>query len=155
MEKYEYITKEESDSLQKLDLVLNFNVDNQNVGPAPYFRKVAGNFLRKWARENNQDLYEGGLRIYTTIDSKLQTYAEESVNEHMSELQKRFEEHWKGRNPWIDENWQEIKGFIESQSKLTDHYRKLVAKYGRGGDSVDIMMNLKRPMKIFTWEKGN
>ncbi len=153
MEKYEYITKEESDSLQKLDLVLNFNVDNQNVGPAPYFRKVAGNFLRRWAKENNQDLYEGGLRIYTTIDSKMQTYAEESVNEHMSELQKRFEEHWKGRNPWIDENWHEIKGFIQDQSKLTDHYRKLVGKYGRGADSVDIMMNLKRPMKIFTWEK--
>lgn len=152
MEKYEFITKEESDSLQASELVLDFNVDNQNVGPAPYFRKVAGNFLRRWARENNQDLYEGGLKIYTTIDSKMQVYAEEAVNEHMSQLQAHFNKHWEGRNPWIDENWQEIKGFIESQSILTEHYKKLVVQYGKNADSVDIMMNLKRPMKVFSWK---
>lgn len=153
MEKYDYISKATSDSLQATELVLNFNVENQNEGPAPYFRKVTGNFLRQWAKENNQDLYEGGLKIFTTVDSKMQEYAEQAVLEHMKELQKKFNEHWKGKNPWIDEEWKEIKNFIKDESRKTDHYRKLVQKYGRGADSIDIMMNLKRDMKIFTWEK--
>ncbi len=153
MEKYEFISKATSDSLQASELGLKFNVENQNEGPAPYFRKVTGNFLRRWARENNQDLYEGGLKIYTTIDSRMQELAEEAVTEHMKELQKKFNEHWKGRNPWIDEEWREMKGFIQDEAKKTDHYRKLVKRYGKGHDSVDIMMNLKKEMTIFSWEK--
>ncbi len=153
MEKYEFISKATSDSLQATELGLKFNVENQNEGPAPYFRKVTGNFLRRWAKENNQDLYEGGLKIYTTIDSRMQELAEDAVKEHMMELQKKFNEHWKGRNPWINEEWREIKGFIKDESKKTDHYRKLVRRYGKGHDSVDIMMNLKREMTVFSWEK--
>ncbi len=151
MLKYEYISQVESDSLQASELVLDYNEENHNEGVAPYFRKVAGNFLRKWAKENNQDLYEGGLKIYTTIDSRLQKYAEESVAEHMKPLQEKFDKVWKGRNPWVDEDFREIKGFIEREVKRTEHYRLLVNKYGKGADSVDIMMNHKRWMKLFTW----
>ncbi len=151
MLKYEYISQVESDSLQASELVLDYNEENHNEGVAPYFRKVAGNFLRKWAKENNQDLYEGGLKIYTTIDSRLQKYAEESVAEHMKPLQEKFDKVWKGRNPWVDEDFREIKGFIEREVKRTEHYRLLVNKYGKGADSVDIMMNHKRRMKLFTW----
>ena len=151
MLKYGYISQVESDSLQASELVLDYNEENHNEGVAPYFRKVAGNFLRKWAKENNQDLYEGGLKIYTTIDSRLQKYAEESVAEHMKPLQEKFDKVWKGRNPWVDEDFREIKGFIKREAKRTEHYRLFVKKYGKGADSVDIMMNLKKPTKLFTW----
>lgn len=151
MLKYEYISQVESDSLQASELVLDYNEENHNEGVAPYFRKVAGNFLRKWAKENNQDLYEGGLKIYTTIDSRLQKYAEESVAEHMKPLQAKFDKVWKGRNPWVDEDFREIKGFIEREARRTEHYRLLVKKFGKEDDSVDIMMNHKRPMRLFTW----
>ncbi len=152
MLKYGYISQIESDSLQATELILDYNEENHNEGIAPYFRKVAGNFLRKWAKENNQDLYEGGLKIYTTIDSRLQKYAEESVAEHMKALQAKFDKVWKGRNPWVDEDFREIKGFIERAAKKTEHYRLLVKKYGKGADSVDIMMNHKRPMRLFSWD---
>ncbi|MDN5204060.1 transglycosylase domain-containing protein [Fulvivirgaceae bacterium BMA10] len=151
MLKYDYISQNECDSLKALELGLNFRVENHNEGPAPYFRAEAQKFLKKWARENNQDLYEGGLKIYTSIDSRLQKLAEESVVEHMVELQEKFDEHWKGRNPWIDENWKEIKNFIEDEAKKAPRYRQLVNKYGRGSDSIDIVMNLPREMTVFSW----
>src|SRR5690606_41868579 len=63
-----------------------------------------------------------------------------------------FDRHWKGRNPWIDENRQEIKGFLESRIRLTDAYRTLAAKYGKDSDSLKYYLNVKRPMRVFTWD---
>lgn len=150
--KHNYIkTREQYDSLKALPIVLNYRVQNQNEGLATYFRSVIRDDLMEWCKENGYDLWESGLKIYTTIDSRAQTYAEQAVNEHMAALQKEFDTHWKGRNPWINEQWQEIKGFLNDRIKQTDAYKQLVAKYGAGHDSVNIMLNLKKPMRIFTW----
>ena len=82
----------------------------------------------------------------------MQRYAEEAMEESMKVQQKAFDAHWQGRNPWIDENWNEIKGYLKSEIKQTDTYRNLVAKYGAGDDSVNIMLNAKKRMTIFSWK---
>src|SRR5690606_29476213 len=103
MLKYELINKATFDSVKVLPIELDYNVANHNQGLATYFRSVVGNYLRRWSNEHGYDLYEGGLKIYTTIDSRMQKYAEEAVSAHMADIQKKFFEHWEGRNPWIDE----------------------------------------------------
>jgi penicillin-binding protein 1A len=145
-------TREEYDSVKQLPITLNFQVQNQNFGLATYFRSVIRDDLMRWCKENGYDLWESGLKIYTTIDSKLQQYAEDAMREHMAWLQNDFNEHWKGKNPWIDDQWREMKGFLESRIKQTNAYRELVNKYGEEHDSVKIMLNIKKPMTIFTWD---
>lgn len=151
--KAKYIpTQEEYDSLKQIPISLNFKVQNQNVGLATYFRRVLEPELMAWCEERGIDLWESGLKIYTTIDSRMQRYAEEAVVEHMALLQKDFNIHWQGRNPWLDDDWKEIKGFLQSRIKQTDTYKNLVARYGADSDSVKIMLNLKKPMRVFSWK---
>lgn len=151
--KAKYIaTQKEYDSLKQLPITLNFRVQNQNAGLATYFRRVLEPELIKWSKEHGIDLWESGLKIYTTIDSRMQRYAEEAVAEHMALLQKDFSAHWQGRNPWLDDDWKEIKGFLQSRIKQTPTYKNLVAKYGEGSDSIRIMLNTKKPMRVFSWK---
>lgn len=150
---YKINSREEYDSIAALPLELKFNIQNQNEGLATYFRSRITNYLMAFCRERNIDLWNSGLRIYTTIDSKLQKYAEEAMAEHMKPLQKQFDEEWKrvGSNPWVDDDRKEIKGFLESRIKRTEVYESLVEKYGEGSDSLKIMLRLKRPMTVFSW----
>ncbi len=145
-------TREAYDSIKALPIQLEYKVQNQNEGLATYFRSVIGPELMTWCRDHDIDLWESGLKIYTTIDSRMQRYAEEAVEEHMAQLQKDFSAHWQGRNPWLDDDWKEIKGFLQSRIKQTDTYKSLVAKYGEGSDSIKIMLNQRKPMRIFSWE---
>lgn len=150
--KHQYIkTKKESDSLKALPLQLNFSVQNANEGLAAYFRNVLGLELLSWCKVNNVDLYESGLKIHTTIDSRLQRFAEDAVAEHMSQLQKNFERDWGIRNPWVDDNNVEIKDFLTRKIKRTDTYKNLVLRYGKDSDSINIKLHEKRPMKVFSW----
>lgn len=151
--KAKYIpTQKEYDSLRQTSIALKFKVQNQNVGLATYFRRVLEPELMAWCEERGIDLWESGLKIYTTIDSRMQRYAEESVAEHMAQLQKDFSAHWQGRNPWLDDDWKEIKGFLQTRIKQTETYKNLVARYGEGSDSIKIMLNLKKPMRVFSWK---
>lgn len=149
---YKIKTRADYDSIIALPLDLKFNIQNQNEGLATYFRTVMSNYLMKFCGERGIDLWNSGLRIYTTIDSKLQKYAEEAMNEHMRPLQEQFNEEWKkqGRNPWVDDNGKEIPGFLNSRIKRTDTYKSLVERYGEGSDSLKILLNLKRPMTVYT-----
>jgi len=148
-----HLSEEDYDSLivSPIDMS-NYKVSNQNKGLATYFRSVIRADLMKWAKENNYDLWEDGLKIYTTIDSRMQQYAESAIENHMKELQKLFVDHWEGKNPWIDENGKEIKGFLKRRIKQTDHYRRLVKKHGEGADSINIILNTPRKMSVFSWE---
>ncbi len=145
-------TEEEYDSITALPIELNYRVENQNEGLATYFRTVIKQDLMKWCKEHGYDLEESGLKIYTTIDSRLQKYAEEAVSESMSKTQAEFNRVWKNRNPWIDDSKKEIKGFLESRIKQTEAYRYLVKKYGADSDSVKYYLNLKKPMRVFSWK---
>ncbi len=152
MVKYDFLSEEEFNSLKEKDIKLDYNVENQNIGMAPYFRTEAAKFLLKWARENGYDLYADGLKIYTTIDSRMQQYAEQAVEAHMRDRQKVFFEHWKGRNPWIDRNYKEIKNFPEQAIKRTSRYQKLYERFDGDEDSINYYLNKKIPMTVFGWD---
>ena len=149
---YKIRTREQYDSITALPIDLKYSVQNQNEGLATYFRTVMSNYLIGFCKERGIDLWNSGLRIYTTIDSKLQQYAEEAMEEHMKPLQKQFNEEWKkvGRNPWEDDNGREIRGFLESRIKRTTSYKALVEKYGEDSDSLKIALRIKRPMTVYT-----
>jgi penicillin-binding protein 1A len=146
-------TQEEYDSIAELPIELQFKVLNQNFGLATYFRTVLSGYLMEFCKERNIDLWESGLKIYTTIDSRMQKYAEDALQEHMKPLQKEFIKQWGNRNPWVDdETHYELKGFLDSRIKKTDAYKNLVEKYGAGHDSIKIMLKLKKPMKVFSYD---
>ncbi len=151
---YKLKTREQYDSIRALPIELKYNLQNQNEGLATYFRTVLGNYLLQYCREKGIDLYNSGLKIYTTIDSRLQKYAEEAVTEHMKPLQALFTEEWKARkrNPWVDDDGKEIKDFLERRIRQTDAYKMYAAKYGEKSDSLKIMLKLKKRMTVFTWE---
>jgi penicillin-binding protein 1A len=160
MGKYDFITKAEFDSLKALPIELNYKVQSHNEGLAQYFREVAKAELIKWTKENlkpdgtSYDLYGDGLKIYVTIDSRMQRYAEEAVDEHMRDLQKRFEQDMGNRDPWIDENGRVIPNFLETQVKRTEAYRNLARRFESHPDSIQIKLNEKKRMRIFSWDKG-
>jgi penicillin-binding protein 1A len=158
MVKNDKLTEEEFDSLSKLPIELDYRVQNQNQGLATYFREIVKADLIKWSKETLKsdgsayDLFGDGLKIYVTIDSRMQRYAEEAVAEHMSDLQKAFYKEMGTRDPWIDENWQVIPNFIEEAVKRTEAYRLLKTRYGSDTDSINIKLNEKKRMKVFSWE---
>lgn len=160
MYRNDLLTETEYDSITQLPIELDYSVSNQNQGLATYFREVVKADLIKWTKENLKsdgsayDLYGDGLRIYTTIDSRMQRYAEESVDEHMRTLQAAFFKEMGTRDPWVDGNNQIIPNFIEDQVKRTEAYRLLKQRYGNDMDSIDFRLNEKKKMKVFSWEKG-
>jgi len=152
MSKYDYLPETYKDSIQSLPLELEYNVESHNQGLATYFRTVVQNWLLDWTKENGYDLFADGLKIYTTLDSRMQEYAESAVKDHMKTLQAKFFNHWEGEgNPWIDEKGKEMPNFIEEQAKRTSRYRALVQRFGKNSDSVDIIMNRPYKMKVFSW----
>jgi len=150
---YKIKTREQFDSIKALPIELNYNVQNQNEGLATYFRTVLGNYMLQFCKSRGIDLYNSGLKIYTTLDSRLQKYAEESMKEHMGPYQDKFYSEWKkrNRNPWVDDDGKEIKDFIQKRIKQSDAYKIYASRYGENSDSLNIMLNLKKPMTIFTW----
>ncbi len=129
-------------------------------GEAPYFRQELSEYISDLYRqgkiqgydeENKLDLYADGLKIYTTLDTRMQQYAEEAVRKHMSTLQQRFREHWSGRNPWVDEHGREIPGFIEKIAQKSGYYKILEKKYPDAPDSVRYYMNKPHKVKLFTY----
>jgi len=158
MVKNDFLSEDEYDSLSKLPIELDYKIQNQNQGLATYFREIVKADLIKWSKENLKpdgsayDIFGDGLKIYVTIDSRMQRYAEEAMTEHMAELQKVFFNEMGDRDPWINENLQVIPGFIENAVKRTERYRILKEKYGDQDDSINFKLNEKKKMRIFSWK---
>lgn len=152
--KHEYISRAGYDSLKSLPIALDYKVQNHNEGLAPYFRTALRGWLSKWCRENGYDLLESGLKIFTTIDSRMQRYGEEAMAGHMAKLQKEFDEQWRlrGSEPWVDEGGYEIEGFLQRKAKRLPFYKILAAKYADYPDSIEIALHLKKRMRIFSWQ---
>lgn len=150
--KYEIINKTIYDSLKNSGLGLTYKVENQNAGQATYFRTVVRNYLISWAKENNYDLFSDGLKIYTTINSQMQAHAEKAVSDQMSRLQKIFDDHWDGKNPWIDEKGFEIKDFLKNSIKRTRYFKNLMNNNNNDTSLVFSLLNKKKEMKVFSWE---
>jgi penicillin-binding protein 1A len=149
--KNQIITKKGADSLSKIPIELDYNVEENYDGEAIYFRQSVANYLKKWLKDNKIDLYGDGIKIYTTLDSRMQQYAEDATKEHMKSLQKRFFNHWDGENPWRNNAGVEIPDFLEKEIKKGKQYAYLVKKYKANKDSVDFYLNEKKRMTIFTW----
>jgi penicillin-binding protein 1A len=152
MEKYGYLNKADYDTYTKLPIGLNLSyVENDSHGDS-YIREAVERWLKKWCKDNDYDLYEDGLKIYTTIDSHLQQYAEEAVAEKMKMLQKRFDNLWGKKNPWRDSKGNEIVDFLQKAEQRLPIYKLLAAKYH--GDTVQINNYFEKPkrMKVFTWK---
>jgi penicillin-binding protein 1A len=154
--RHEHIkSREDFDSLRDLPIELRYRIQSQNEGPAAHFRNLLRNDLIAWCEENGYDLRESGLKIYTTIDSRMQRLAEEAMADRMSDLQKKFKEQWerRGTDPWTDpDTGEEIKGFLERKIKTTDIYRALADRYGEDSDSLRIVLNTKKRMRVFSYK---
>lgn len=149
------ISKQECDSLKDLEIKLSFTVENNYDGQAQYFREAVSNELKNWCEENGYDLYSSGLKIYTTIDSKMQRYAEEAAAKQMKQVQRNFKNHWGNNDPWIDEHGNVIPGFIDGIIQRQPVYKYLTSKYPNNPDSVRYYLNQPHPVKVFTWDNDS
>ena len=152
LEKYQFITKLQSDSLKRLPIKLRYQQEGHTEGLATYFREVLRLELQKWCSTHTKadgtpyNLYRDGIRIYTTIDTRMQQYAEEAVKQHMTELQRTFRDHWKGR-----EAWEEQPQIITDAMKKSDRYLAL-KKENVSEKEINKIFKKKVPMTVFTWK---
>ncbi len=155
-----YITEAERDSISQIPLDMSrFSVMDHNTGQATYFREFLRGELNEWAKSTTRadghpyNIYRDGLRIYTTIDSRMQNYAEEAVKEFMGkELQPSFYKHWKGQKnaPFSNMTADQIDQILETSMKRSDHYRALKNE-GMSWDSIKAEFNRPIPMTVFSW----
>jgi penicillin-binding protein 1A len=150
--KYNYLDKSISDSLSLLPLGLKLKSNRNKVQGASYFRDAVARSLQKWCKENDYYLYSDGLKIYTTIDSRMQAYAEAAMKEHMKRLQSRFDQGNSVVMPWLDQDNKEIPGYFENLAKSTSFYHRLVKHFGADSDSVNYYLNKPHNMRVFTWK---
>ena len=152
MEKYQFLSSADYQKIVKKPIKLNSGSDlGKNDGDS-YLRSAVSKWLEKWCEENKYDLYEDGLKIYTTIDSKLQKYAEEAVQEQMKILQRRFDNVWGDEEPWQDSEGNVIPNFIENNVQKLPWYNNLQRKYQDQPDSLDAFLNKPKKMTVFTWD---
>jgi len=161
MEKYGYISETVKDSLQKTDLDLNYTPESHREGIATYFRGFLDGYMKEWIKENPKpdgskyNLYNDGLKIYTTIDSRMQTYAEEAVQKHMNKLQAEFfHQNTPDRNktaPFLDLSNDEIDALMTRSMKQSERWRHM--KYDLKIADKEIIESFQKPTKmtVFSW----
>ena len=159
MSKNGYITKKEKDSLQKIPLKLDVNLEGHSDGTATYFREYIRSFMKGWIKENakpdgeNYNIYRDGLKIYVTIDSRLQKYAEEAVSEHMSNMQGIFFKQQKRNRtaPFYDLTTKQIKRTMFLAMKRSDRWKKM-EKARKSEKEIKASFHKKTAMKLFSWK---
>jgi penicillin-binding protein 1A len=160
MKKYEFITDSLFDTLAHQPIVLDFKKASHNEGLAPYFREYLRGELKKWCRNHTKadglkyNLYTDGLKVYTTINSRLQQFAEEGMRTHMSSLQNDFYTHWKGysKAPYPKEfEWEQINAILDQGMKRSERYKKL-KKAGKSQREIKKIFKQKVPMTLFSWK---
>lgn len=148
------LTRAEYDSISQIDIELRYSVESNYDGTALYFREAVADELRKWCNDNDYDLYTSGLKIYTTIDSRMQKYAEEAAIKQMKQVQRNFNNHWGNQEPWQDERHNVIPGFIEGIAKRQPVYKYLLARFPNNPDSIEYYLNRPHKVKLFDYEQG-
>jgi penicillin-binding protein 1A len=144
MNRYGFLSDEDYETYLEKDLGLRLETTSHIRGMATHFREYLRGYLRRWADNNDYNIYTDGLKVYTTIDSRMQRYAENAVSDHLKDLQDDFFSHWHGREPWgIHDH------IIDVSKRRSDRYRKLVAR-GISADSISIIFNTPVPMKAYS-----
>nr|WP_246205974.1 transglycosylase domain-containing protein [Fulvivirga aurantia] len=152
MNKYEYLSDDSLNMLLEKPLTLDYKRISNNEGPATYFIEQLRKKVEAWCAANtkpdgsNYNMYTDGLKIYTTIDSRIQQYAQGAVQKHMKELQKTFDNHWGKQSPWYDNP-----SILTNAISQSPRYKKLREK-GMNHDEALAEMGKTLPMKIFSWE---
>ena len=159
MLRHHHLTPEECKALQQKEIKLDYSVETAYDGTANYFREAVADFMKNWCKEYYGDdrvyaYYTEGLKIHTTLDSRMQRYAEEAAIKQMKQVQKTFNQHWGNVNPWQDEHHVEIPHFIEDLAKKTPYYKMLNQKYNGNQDSIDYYLNLPHQVKLFDYDEG-
>ena len=161
------LTKDRYNKLKEIPIKLDFKVEENYDGQAKYFREAVANYLKDWCKDEGYDLYASGLRIYTTIDTRMQKYAEEAARKQMKQVQQNFNNHWSihrnqagqgkwlGEDPWQDENHKEIPNFIQGIAERQIFYKDLLARFPNNADSVNYYYKeWVHPVKVFDYDKG-
>ncbi len=152
MAKYKLLEPERAGSLQKTPLKLKYKLITTHKGLAPYFRAQLRRELLAWCAVNKKsngepyDLYTDGLKVYTTLDSRMQRYAEEAVKTQMTAIQKKFDAHWGQRDPWYNQP-QVLKDALRRSSRY-----QTLKEQGLSDKQIEAEMKKKVPMTIFTWQ---
>ncbi len=151
MEEAGFISSTQLDTMSPKDIQLEFKAASHSEGLAPYFREVLRLELKKWTDKNPKpdgtkwDIYRDGLKIYTTLDSRMQEYAEDAVKNHLTGMQDIFWDHWDGRDPWKDFNTEFERAYVN-----LPRYNQLLEE-GLNREEIDTILNQPIPMKVFTW----
>ncbi len=153
------LTEEQKDSLQKLPLKIKFTPESHSDGLATYFREHLRNSLKEWAKNNMKangepyNIYKDGLKVYVTIDSRMQKYAEEAVAEHVSNLQKYFfaEQKYNKTAPFYDVEKKDINRILERAKKMSGLYKSLKAD-GKSEKEIEKIFKTKNEMRVFSWK---
>ena len=151
MNKYNYLSKDSLTLLTKEPIKLKEGKMEDGSDGDSYLRAAVAKYLEKWCKDNGYDLYEDGLKIYTTIDSKLQKYAEEAVQDQMKTLQRRFYSVWGNEDPWYDSEKKKV-DYPDRAMKNLPIYGLLQKKFPNAPDSVTAYFNKKKKMQIFSYK---
>lgn len=150
-----YFTKPESDSLKKLPIKLNYHNPDFRAGLATYFREYLRQELQNWCDKNPKpdgtkwNIYEDGLKVYTTIDSRMQKYAEDAMGEHLSSLQEAYFKEWHGKDPW-KHGAKAKPDLLDKAMKETERYKEMKGE-GKSDEEIKAVFNTKIPMTVFAW----
>ena len=159
MEKNDYITEAEEDSLQQLPLQVDFSPQGHDEGIATYFRAYLQGFLKDWIEKNPKpdggkyNIYRDGLKVYTSIDSRMQEYAEEAVKMHIKNLQKEFDRQNKNNKtaPFRDVTVEERANLVKDAMRRSERWR-ILKEQGKSNEEILASFEVKTPMEIFTWD---
>ena len=140
-------------------IVLNFQPESHKEGMATYFREFLREYMRNWVKENKKsdgsdyDIYSDGLKIYTTIDSKMQEHAEEAVTAHMTNLQKEFFAQSKDNKnaPFVNISDIETQKILNTAMKSSDRWR-MMKENDKSDEEIIASFQVKTKMKIFSWK---
>ena len=154
-------TRQQLDSLRSIPLsVKEQETDDNDYGIAPYFRQALKSYIDKLCEtgeisgcdeDTKLDIYADGLKIHTTIDSRMQKYAEEACIDQMKRIQQNFDKHWGNSAPWVDESGREIQDFIMDIAKKTARYKYLSEKYLDNKDSIEADLNRPHKVRLFSY----
>ncbi|SDW13024.1 penicillin-binding protein 1A [Lutibacter oricola] len=154
-----FITEVQKDSLQKKDLGLDIHKEGHSDGSATYFREYLRDFMKTWIKNNPKpdgkayNLHRDGLKIFVTLDSRMQKYGEEAMKEHMSNLQRAFfKEHKKNKTaPFYDIDKKQIERTIEQAMKRSNRWKRM-KKNGKKEKDIRASFTKKTKMKVFSWK---
>lgn len=152
MQKEGFLTEAQYRIYAQDSLALNLNYREIVSSNDSYLRSAVEKWLEKWSEENEIDIYTSGLKIYTTINSKMQRIAEETMAKKMKELQERLDRIWRGKLPWRDKAGEVIPDFLENHARRLPIYKSLMEEYGNDEEKVFNVLNEEKEMRVFTWD---